>query len=57
MNAPSKVSTSISQISSIIILITIIIAGGWALSIYEESKTPPIDYTQSIVEGENVIRG
>ena len=55
MNAPSKVSTSISQISSIIILITIIIAGGWALSIYEESKTPPIDYTQSIVEGENAL--
>ena len=55
MNAHSKVSTSISQISSIFILILAIIAGGWALSVYEESKTPQADYTQSIVEGENAL--
>ena len=55
MNSSSKISNPVSRISSFFVLILAIIAGGWGLYIYEESKSLQSDYTQSIVEGENAL--
>ncbi|MCX7086088.1 MAG: tetratricopeptide repeat protein [Methylococcales bacterium] len=55
MNFLTKLLNSISQLGSIFALIAIIFAGGWALSIYEESKAPQPIEKLSIVEGENAL--
>ena len=55
MNSSTNTTSSISQISFIFIIIAAIIAGGWGLSIYEESQIPQSNDKESIVEGENAL--
>ena len=55
MNFLKTLFLTIKRISTVVLLISVVIGGGWLLTQYDASKAPPLASKQLLVEGENAL--